>query len=117
MMTISIQNIRTLINSHTVDETDIVFYAAIALLPVDGLKIGLTMPFWNPVSPCVVRTICSIELEDCTIIDVSVSPVVLAARHAYSHKRVWLVHHRLSPGFRSDELGRDSAWTLLPVVP
>lgn len=51
MMTISIQNIRTLINSHTVDETDIVFYAAIALLPVDGLKIGLTMPFWNPISP------------------------------------------------------------------
>ncbi|PLS27699.1 hypothetical protein Uis4E_1385 [Bifidobacterium parmae] len=34
-----------------IDRSDLVFYAAIALLPVDGLRVGLSMPFWNPVSP------------------------------------------------------------------
>lgn len=33
------------------DHSDTVFYAAIALLPVDGTIIGGYMPFWTPISP------------------------------------------------------------------
>lgn len=31
--------------------SDVVFYAAIAMLPVDGTVIGGYMPFWTPISP------------------------------------------------------------------
>ena len=33
------------------DSSDYVLYVALALLPVDGLKIGFSMPYWNPISP------------------------------------------------------------------
>ena len=33
------------------DSSDYVLYVALALLPVDGLKIGFSMPYWHPISP------------------------------------------------------------------
>lgn len=33
------------------DLTDMVFYAAIAMLPIDGTRIGISLPYWTPISP------------------------------------------------------------------
>ena len=33
------------------DASDLLFYAALALLPVDGLVWGVQMPYWSPCSP------------------------------------------------------------------
>lgn len=37
--------------THTALRSDLLYYAALALLPVDGLRFGLPMPYWNPISP------------------------------------------------------------------
>lgn len=34
-----------------VDSSDFLFYAALAMLPIDGTVAGLYMPFWTPLSP------------------------------------------------------------------
>lgn len=34
-----------------IDKYDYIFYAALALLPVDGTVIGIRMPYWSPISP------------------------------------------------------------------
>lgn len=36
---------------HAPQRWDLLYYAALALLPVDGLRFGLPMPYWNPISP------------------------------------------------------------------
>jgi hypothetical protein len=33
------------------DPTDLLFYAALALLPVDGTTAGIPLPYWTPLSP------------------------------------------------------------------
>lgn len=37
--------------THHRDARDYILYAALALLPVDGLIFGFQMPYWSPVSP------------------------------------------------------------------
>ena len=34
-----------------VDSSDFLFYAALAMLPIDGTVAGPYMPFWTPLSP------------------------------------------------------------------
>ncbi|NEG95338.1 hypothetical protein GFD17_00905 [Bifidobacterium sp. SMB2] len=33
------------------DWTDVIFFAGLALLPVDGTRFGFAMPYWTPISP------------------------------------------------------------------
>lgn len=33
------------------DVSDLLFYIALALLPVDGTTLGIPLPYWTPLSP------------------------------------------------------------------
>ena len=39
------------VSAITIAPSDMLFFAAIALLPVDGTRLGLSLPYWTPISP------------------------------------------------------------------
>ena len=35
----------------TITPSDMLMFAAVAMLPFDGTKIGIPLPYWTPISP------------------------------------------------------------------
>ena len=41
----------------TITPSDMLMFAAVAMLPFDGTKIGIPLPYWTPISPLVVHPV------------------------------------------------------------
>ena len=41
----------------TITPSDMLMFAAVAMLPFDGTKIGIPLPYWTPIPPLVVHPV------------------------------------------------------------